>query len=124
MPHCGDNVVDPAFGEICDEGVKNSDSLPDACRLRCIWAACGDGVKDTNEQCDDGNTIDADGCGNYCSINYCPDGSVRRTDGDCPVAVAHSAAPSQSPPWWITLLLITGLSGIAYRIGQLIITRW
>jgi cysteine-rich repeat protein len=50
-PVCGDGVLDPAEEE-CDQGGANSDTEPDACRLDCRWAHCGDGVMDTEEVCD------------------------------------------------------------------------
>ena len=33
--------------------------------------SCGDGVIDTDEECDDGNTVDADGCSSTCSAEKC-----------------------------------------------------
>ncbi len=40
---------------------------PNTCssNAQCL-VVCGDGVKDSNEQCDDGNTIDNDTCNNSC----------------------------------------------------------
>jgi len=35
---------------------------------------CGDGVLDSGEECDDGNTVDGDGCSANCTIEYCGDG--------------------------------------------------
>ncbi len=51
---------------ICAGG--NSDTLPNACRSDCAPARCGDGVIDTGEQCDDGNTVAGDGCDPLCQI--------------------------------------------------------
>lgn len=72
---CGDG--DPAGNEECDNGMENSDTLPNRCRLDCQAAGCGDGVLDDGEACDgeadcledcsgfeaadDGNTDDDDG---------------------------------------------------------------
>lgn len=42
----------------------------------CIPSTCGDGKKDSGEECDDGNAIDGDGCESNC-IYSC------HTDGDC-----------------------------------------
>ncbi len=40
-----------------------------------VASFCGDGVLDSNEACDDGNSIDGDGCSARCTIeNYCGDG--------------------------------------------------
>ncbi|MFC1609822.1 DUF4215 domain-containing protein [Myxococcota bacterium] len=61
---CGDGIVQE--GEECDEGHKNSDTEPDACRTSCVPAFCGDGVMDTGEECDDANRIDDDGCNREC----------------------------------------------------------
>ena len=35
---------------------------------------CGDGVLGGIEQCDDGNTVDADACTNACRLPRCGDG--------------------------------------------------
>jgi cysteine-rich repeat protein len=67
---CGNGVIQGANGEVCDDGVGNSDLLPDACRSDCQPAGCGDGVIDTGETCDPPNGITCDsnclspGCGN------------------------------------------------------------
>jgi cysteine-rich repeat protein len=43
----------------------------------CHVASCGDGVVDTNEQCDDGNNVDGDGCSATCTVEaFCGDGTV------------------------------------------------
>ncbi len=41
---------------------------------KAFW--CGDGVVDPNEECDDGNTIDGDGCQGDCTLPFCGDGIV------------------------------------------------
>src|SRR5262249_39679576 len=71
---CGDGVVVPQCEE-CDDGAANSDTRPDACRTDCRRARCGDGARDTGEECDDGNTVDGDCCTAACRAE--PD-----TDGD------------------------------------------
>jgi cysteine-rich repeat protein len=64
-PFCGNGRTD--LGEICDDGVQNSDRPNASCRTDCTLARCGDGIVDTPlEQCDDGNTIDKDGCSSVC----------------------------------------------------------
>ena len=65
LPGCGDGVRDE--GEVCDQGAKNSDGEPDACRTSCLAASCGDHVKDTGEACDDGNSLGGDGCTPSCA---------------------------------------------------------
>ncbi|MFH2010663.1 MAG: hypothetical protein ABI333_28940 [bacterium] len=49
-PGCGNGELDQ--GEYCDHGALNSDTAPDACRLNCTLAGCGDGVADSFEECD------------------------------------------------------------------------
>ena len=55
---------------------------------------CGDGEVNGNEECDDGNSTDADGCRNNCLAAFCGDGLVRvdleaGAEGDC---LFHSIA--------------------------------
>ena len=47
---CGDGDLNGA--EECDNGEANSDTEPDACRTACVEASCGDGVVDSNEDCE------------------------------------------------------------------------
>jgi cysteine-rich repeat protein len=65
---CGNGVVDAAAGEECDEGPQNSNFEPNRCRTDCRNPACGDGIADRNEQCDDGNRVSGDGCDRQCRI--------------------------------------------------------
>lgn len=72
---CGNGVVDS--GELCDDGPKNSDTLPDRCRSDCQRARCGDGVKDSEEACD-GELDDqrANACRSGCVLPACGDGVI------------------------------------------------
>lgn len=74
---CGDGLVAIGFEE-CDNGVDNSNRDPDACRLDCVTAYCGDGVIDAAESCDDGPENGGDTCRIDCSLPTCGDG---RLDG-------------------------------------------
>jgi cysteine-rich repeat protein len=56
------------YVETLELPVMNSDSLPDACRHTCELPWCGDGVVDTGEACDDGNSLPNDGCDATCQI--------------------------------------------------------
>ncbi len=74
---CGDGVIDE--GEECDDGVDNSDLLPDACRTDCSSPGCGDGVVDAEEECDDGidnSDLLPDACRTDCTSARCGDGVV------------------------------------------------
>jgi cysteine-rich repeat protein len=39
-------------------------------------AMCGDGARCPQEQCDDGNSVDADGCDKNCTVTGCGNGIV------------------------------------------------
>lgn len=75
---CGNGDVDP--NEACDDGPLNSDTEPNACRMTCVVASCGDSVQDAGEQCDDGNGVPGDGCSANCLVEAC---SVATVDADC-----------------------------------------
>jgi cysteine-rich repeat protein len=82
---CGDGVRNQSCGEECDDGAANG-SAPDACRLDCRLARCGDGVRDGAEACDDGNDAPCDGCGIDCEVEPTP------PEVCAPLAVAGASA--------------------------------
>jgi len=52
----------PAAGTACGGGL--------VCRGgSCVSAACGNGAREGAEQCDDGNSVDGDGCDNDCTFS-------------------------------------------------------
>jgi cysteine-rich repeat protein len=66
LPRCGDGVIDPARGEVCDDG---NATAGDGCSADCLSdETCGNGVVDETigEECDDGNLVDGDGCTSSC----------------------------------------------------------
>lgn len=75
-PVCGNGI--PQEGEECDDGSRNSDTEPDACREDCREPVCGDGTRDPghHEECDDGNTANLDGCTASCVLEFCGDGHI------------------------------------------------
>lgn len=75
---CGNGIAEG--DEECDDGAANSDVTPDACRLDCTKAQCGDGVIDSEEACEgdllDGRTCETEGfesgdlaCASDCSLD-------------------------------------------------------
>jgi len=61
--NCGNGVVDPP--EECDGGSGGETAL---CNSNCTTSRCGDGIVNVHsgEQCDDGNTVNGDGCEANC----------------------------------------------------------
>lgn len=66
---CGDNIIQTpnsyGFNEVCDDGENNGAySITGYCNLECteIGPHLGDGIINGPEICDDGNTLDGDGC--------------------------------------------------------------
>jgi cysteine-rich repeat protein len=64
--------------------------------------ACGDGIRDAGEQCDDGNVADGDCCSNACQTSgsdglACQDSDVCTTDGVCRggSCVGHGVVPCE-----------------------------
>lgn len=94
-------VTEPTVETACDDSVDNDlDGLVDCADNDCASAAvctavCGDRVIDPGEECDDGNSIDGDGCTAACEMEAGPeticddradndgDGLVDCMDPDC-----------------------------------------
>ena len=53
---CGDGILTSPEEE-CDDGSANSNTEPDACRVDCNLASCGDGTVDAGEECDAGKYL-------------------------------------------------------------------
>ncbi len=70
---CGDMRMDP--GEQCDYGGVDTAM----CDANCTFPKCGDGYVNmaAGETCDDGNTVDGDGCSSRCQTepSTCGDGT-------------------------------------------------
>ena len=68
-------------GEECDDGAGNADEA-DACRTDCTLPTCGDGIVDSDEECDDANFDDFDTCLGSCVASRCGDGIVHEILGE------------------------------------------
>ena len=60
----------------------DTDADTDANSSSTTGPACGDGVTDDNEECDDGNDDDFDECTSTCTIPVCDDGVRNGTESD------------------------------------------
>jgi cysteine-rich repeat protein len=94
LVECGTQV---AACELC-KGLNEADALALNCNAFSGWgdcdadlAECGDGLVSEDEECDDGNSVDGDGCDAECWVETCGDGELtideecddgNRTDGD------------------------------------------
>ncbi len=92
---CGDGNIES--GERCDDGnVVDGDGCSSLCELEpgfvcsglpgsgqpslCRAIVCGDGIRESGENCDDGNVVDGDGCSSICKLEtgfICTDHSYR-----------------------------------------------
>jgi fibro-slime domain-containing protein len=88
-PTCGDGITQPAWGEACD-GEPGCNA---ACQI-----ACGDGVLDLGEACDDGINDGSYGrCGEGCAAGpRCGDGAIDEPYEVCDAGPRGSATCSAS----------------------------
>ena len=80
----------------------NSDKVPDGCRTSCAKSWCGDGVVDSNEECDDGNRnndVEAGACRTNCSGRVAggPDGGTPSVDAGVTTDGGSSAIDAGVP---------------------------
>jgi cysteine-rich repeat protein len=78
---------DSCTTDTCDETVN-------ACVHTPSGACCGDGTTNGTEQCDDGNTSNADACLNTCVNATCGDSFVRTGVEQCDAGASNSNAPN------------------------------
>jgi cysteine-rich repeat protein len=84
---CGDGFVDAGTGEQCEPpGTASCDA---SCHTVAV-AACGNGIVDGTEQCDDSNTANLDGCDASCQYET----ALRMTD----IVISAKTAPSGCMP--------------------------
>jgi cysteine-rich repeat protein len=96
---CGDSVLNTACGEECEQDVDCG--AGEACSVLCTCEfvgipVCGDGLLQSGEACDDGNTDDGDCCSSICQIESAST-VCRPAVGVCDVpelCTARAAAPA------------------------------
>ncbi len=68
---CGDHLIQEIAGEECDDG---NTIAGDGCSPQCNIEVCGNGVKDPQDECDDGLLNDDSGsCTTKCTLARCGD---------------------------------------------------
>lgn len=65
-------------GTIISEGCSGADENASTG----VTGVCGNGIKETGEACDDGNTNDSDGCRSDCTSSTCGDGEIQAANGE------------------------------------------
>ncbi|MGI9433153.1 MAG: DUF4215 domain-containing protein [Myxococcota bacterium] len=71
----------------CGDGLVQTDetcddgNTVDGDACRNDCTSCGDGIVDPVEDCDDGNTVDGDGCTTSCVAEFCGDGIQQPSEG-------------------------------------------
>ncbi len=69
---------------------------------RCVPAHCGDGILDSDEECDDGNAVSGDGCEPDCVFSCrdggCDDGNVCNGVEVCATVAGGRACQDGTPP--------------------------
>lgn len=90
---CGDGTVNESKGETCDPPGSQLQNGA-TCRQDCTY--CGDGVTQTSEQCDDGNSTNVgDSCRNDCTLPSCGDG-VLDPGEECDFAIPDTEHCSET----------------------------
>ena len=75
---CGDNIINRARGEVCDDGnISNGDGCSSDCTTNVL---CGNGVIDPNEECD--ADADSPACDGDCTFIMCGDSHVNMESGE------------------------------------------
>jgi len=122
------SALDPCVGTVCDDMTHTCGSPiaeGDACAFSsicimgdCSLLVCGDGTVQMGEACDDGNTVDGDGCQADCTLptgavcgngmreagEHCDDSNTKNLDG-CDASCKFEQVQRAT---WLKLQFLTG----------------
>ena len=89
-----------------DDGVTHNNDAGSTGNTDAGIAQCGNGIIETLEACDDGNTVDTDGCLNTCVKASCGDGLVRTdiAEGEPDYESCDDGNRTQTDPEHIAIL--------------------
>jgi cysteine-rich repeat protein len=141
---CGNGILQE--GEQCDNGTQNGQACSPACENSCSYCSaqctivalqgetcgrggdgggggggghlivCGDGIREWEEQCDDGNKIDGDGCSSICRTEQVL-GETTEEEGEILAESTTRLPETGGNPLWISVvgLIAAFASGISIK---------
>ena len=110
---CGNGTCagpDPLDCDDSDECTTDSCEPDQGCVNVNVGACCGNGQVDEGEQCDDGNNVNNDVCGNDCLLNISPFKSyskegrnvyIFKSNSNAPLATYNNFCESQGLQWFV-----------------------
>jgi cysteine-rich repeat protein len=78
LTECGPDLVTTSVVKTCTDVCVATGTTAE-----CVPKSCGDKVRQSPEQCDDGNKDDTDACTNACKVAHCGDTSVWKDHETC-----------------------------------------
>lgn len=98
-------------------GARGEDAGAFSLKAELSEVTCGDGVRAASEECDDGNTLDGDGCSSACAIEACLSDAETIALGEEPVLIAgDTSAAGASPVLASCSLLGASAPSLVYRV--------
>lgn len=78
LTECGPDLVTTNVVETCTDVCVETGNTAE-----CVPKSCGDKVRQSPEQCDDGNKDDTDACTNACKVAHCGDTAIWKDHETC-----------------------------------------
>jgi cysteine-rich repeat protein len=87
--------------------------LGDKCDIGAFEEGCGDGTKETNEECDDDNNTDGDGCSSICKLES--NGNLNDPNGGGCSLSTHPFRPNHDGLGIIFVMTLFGITILRKR---------